>query len=234
MGYGSVASSLPHATEESEPSRRRQAGHARSATATAAALALIALGAFVAARRGGGGGRVTTHVATGADLRAARAGDIPVDLRVPTPAPTAADDGDDDDDASASSSDGNSTTEGGGGNSSSAGYADTMSPTAAPNVLLYKRTHATADAMADALFLERFFGMNVTVNMTVERGSGDAGNREVCASGRERCRPSSAPPLPPPDGSVEQRACAERPKFIKAECGAPETTIQTTTSESSA
>ena len=64
-----------------------------------------------------------------------------------------------------------------------ASFVPTAPPTTSPEILLYKRTHASADAEADALFLHTYFGMNVTINETIYKDVGPNGEQggSLCA-----------------------------------------------------
>ena len=64
-----------------------------------------------------------------------------------------------------------------------ASFTPTAPPTTSPEILLYKRTHASADAEADALFLHTYFGMNVTINETIYKDVGPNGEQggSLCA-----------------------------------------------------
>ena len=59
----------------------------------------------------------------------------------------------------------------------------TPAPTSSPSILLYKRTHATADAEADAVFLRDNFGLNITINETAVKDEGTLGRTggDLCA-----------------------------------------------------
>ena len=50
-------------------------------------------------------------------------------------------------------------------------------PTTSPEILLYKRTHASADAEGDAAFLATYLGLNVTINETIFKDEGANGAR---------------------------------------------------------
>ena len=171
-------------TSASRAGPRRALAIMPRAAAIGGACALLAVAAFASPR---GAAPATTRLAAPAPLGlwrpmapaptatpTATAAPTSATAAAPSPAPTGAPSAGATD-ASANASSASSTTP--------APTTATPAPTSSPSILLYKRTHATADAEADAVFLRDNFGLNITINETAVKDEGtlDRTGGDLCA-----------------------------------------------------